>query len=105
MGKTDKDVKIVLDFINVYCGENHKNLAKEPLDEFNVTLCKECVDLAVYAEKKRKLCKKDPKPACKNCDTQCYSAKYKDNIRKVMKFSGIYFLKRGRIDYLYHYFR
>jgi hypothetical protein len=105
MDKKNNDIKILLDFINVYCRENHSSHKKELLDEFNLNLCNECRELALYAVKRRQVCPKDPKPACKKCDTPCYAPKYKEKIRKVMKFSGIYFIKKGRFDYLYHYFK
>ncbi len=111
MNKIDKDIKLLLDFIKVYCKKNHqnrqKNLVKNVLiDHYGENyLCDECNELAVYAAKRREKCPKDPKPACKNCDTKCYSSKYSQKIREVMKFSGIYLIKRGRLDYLYHYFK
>lgn len=105
MGKEDKDIKVVLDFIKIFCEKNHEGKEKILLEDSNIWLCKECMDLALYAVKKRRICKKNPKPPCKKCDTPCYSLKYKEQIRKIMKFSGIYYVKRGRLDYLYHYLR
>ncbi|MFZ5945483.1 MAG: nitrous oxide-stimulated promoter family protein [Bacillota bacterium] len=105
MGKTDKDIKLLIDFIKVYCRENHKGIPKETIPPYNVPLCSDCWELALYAEKRRKYCPKIPKPACKKCDTPCYAPKYKEKIRKIMKFSGIYYIKRGRLDYLYHYLK
>lgn len=105
MDKKDKDIKVVLDFIKVYCTQNHYKNEKEYVEEYKAFLCPDCKDLAQYAVKRRMLCRKDPKPTCKKCDTPCYSPRYKERIKKVMKFSGIYLIKRGRWDYLYHYFR
>jgi hypothetical protein len=48
-------------------------------------------------------CPHDPKPMCKKCVTQCYHGEYKTKIREVMKFSGMYLVKHGRLDLLYHY--
>jgi hypothetical protein len=50
-------------------------------------------------------CPHDPKPTCKKCKTQCYHGAYKSKIREIMKFSGMYLIKRGRLDILYHYLR
>ena len=50
-------------------------------------------------------CSHDPKPMCKKCETQCYHGEYKAKIREVMKFSGMYLVKHGRLDMLYHYLR
>ena len=100
-----KDTKIAVDFISLYCNKKHKTDDKKQLKGYNVTLCPECLDLVQYTIDRRNKCKKDPKPACKNCDTPCYAPKYRNKIKEVMRFSGIAFIKRGRIDYLYHYFR
>lgn len=105
MEQKDHDIKILLDFITVYCRENHKTREKLVIDEFSTSLCEECKELALYGAKRRQLCKKNPKPPCKRCKTPCYATKYKEKIKKIMKFSGIYFIKKGRLDYLYHYFR
>ncbi|MGI6225075.1 MAG: nitrous oxide-stimulated promoter family protein [Peptococcales bacterium] len=105
MEKKDHDIKILLDFIKVYCRENHKNKEKVFIEKFNASLCDECTELAEYGVKRRMLCPKKPKPTCKRCTTPCYAPKYKERIKKVMKFSGIYLIKRGRLDYLYHYLR
>ncbi|NLT95366.1 MAG: nitrous oxide-stimulated promoter family protein [Clostridia bacterium] len=105
MNKTEKDIRIVLDFIKIYCAQKHKNVDKVFIEEYNAMLCPDCLDLARYAVKRRMACPKNPKPPCKKCDTPCYSPKFKGKIREVMKFSGIYLIKRGRLDYLLHYFK
>ena len=75
------------------------------LENYDINLCNDCLDLAKYAIKRREFCPKDPKPACKKCSTPCYVPKYKEKIRKVMRFSGMYYIKKGRLDYIYKYFR
>jgi hypothetical protein len=40
---------------------------------------------------------------CRKCPTQCYTRRYKERVREVMRFSGPYLIKRGRVDLLYHY--
>ena len=39
----------------------------------------------------------------KNTKHFCYKGEYKEKIREIMKFSGIYMIKHGRVDMLYHY--
>jgi hypothetical protein len=46
----------------------------------------------------------DPKPKCKDCPVHCYKSEYRRRIKEVMRFSGIYFVKRGRVDWLIKYF-
>jgi hypothetical protein len=40
---------------------------------------------------------------CKKCHTQCYNRNYREKVREVMRFSGPYLIKRGRLDLIYHY--
>lgn len=83
-------------FIQVFCNQKHGTEKQ--------TLCEECRDLLAYAEERLERCPLDPKPKCKNCPIHCYKAEYRQRIREVMKFSGIYFVKRGRLDWLVRYF-
>ncbi len=103
MGKVEKDLKILLKFIEAYCQCHHHAQKEVWLEGNKWQLCSECEELGTYAVKRRLNCPKNPKPSCKNCDIHCYAPKYRDKIRKIMKFSGIYFIKRGRLDYLWHY--
>lgn len=89
--------RIVLErFIEVYCRAHH-----ERADD---RLCPECRDLLQYALKRLEKCPYDPKPKCKACPTHCYKPAYRSRIKEVMRFSGMHFVKRGRIDWLMRYF-
>ena len=46
---------------------------------------------------------KKAKPMCKKCSTHCYAPSYQEKIREVMKFSGLYLIRHGRLDLLAHY--
>jgi hypothetical protein len=91
-----RDRKILRAFVAVYCRGNH-----QPPDS---ALCPECADLLAYAVGRLAKCPLDPKPACKNCEVHCYRGDYRARIREVMRYSGIHFIKRGRLDWLLHYF-
>ncbi|MEF3254122.1 MAG: nitrous oxide-stimulated promoter family protein [Deferribacterales bacterium] len=91
-----RDAKLLKSFIGVYCKVHHKTDGK--------TLCSECDELLQYALKRDQKCPLDPKPKCKDCKIHCYKPEMRIKIKEVMKFSGIYFIKRGRIDYIFHYF-
>lgn len=82
-------------FIGVYCRKKHGT--KGPL-------CPECTGLRDYAFARTDHCPQHPKPACKNCTIHCYSPAYRQRIRDVMKFSGMHFILRGRLDWLLKYF-
>jgi hypothetical protein len=117
VGISDKekdDIRTLMKFVSIFCRENHKGekapfsfklLDTKEIDEKEVSLCPECSRLLTYGLTMRMKCPHDPKPMCKKCDTQCYRGDYKDKIREVMKFSGIYLVKHGRLDMLYHYLR
>ena len=82
-------------FIGVYCVKKH--------GADGVSLCVECAALRDYAFEKLDKCPFDPKPKCKECTVHCYAEPYRGKMKEVMKFSGIYFVKRGRLDWLFKY--
>jgi hypothetical protein len=81
--------------VEVYC-KHH--------DGANGSLCGDCEDLLEYARERLEKCPYDPKPKCKDCETHCYRPKYREKIREVMRFSGMHFARRGRIDWMVRYF-
>ncbi|WP_022850487.1 nitrous oxide-stimulated promoter family protein [Limisalsivibrio acetivorans] len=96
-----KDEKILRRFIHTYCRENH---LKRGTAERERGYCAECAELLTYALKRNEKCPLDPKPKCKDCHVHCYKPEMRSRIKEVMKFSGIYHIKRGRVDWLIHYF-
>ena len=111
--KEKEDIGVLMKFVAVYCRENHPG-EKDPFSfklfdikevkKEEIPLCRNCTRLLAYGLTMRMKCPHDPKPMCKNCETQCYRGEYKEKIREIMKFSGIYMIKHGRVDLLYHYF-
>jgi len=110
--KEKSDIQTLMKFVGIYCRENH-NGERLPfsfklidLQEFTkkeIRLCPDCHRLLTYGLTMRMKCPHDPKPMCKKCETQCYHGDYKAKIRDVMKFSGMYLVKHGRLGMLYHY--
>ncbi len=111
--KIEKEIIVLGDFINIYCRRNHrikdksaftfKNFdsavfKKEPL------LCEDCTRLLSHGIVMRLKCPYDPKPMCKKCPTHCYKPFYREKIREVMRFSGSYLIKHGRLDLIFHYY-
>ena len=93
---TAQQLRVLTRFIQVYCAKRHGGKPRE--------LCAECADLLAYATQRLQKCPYDPKPKCKECPTHCYKPEYRRRIKEVMRFSGIYFVKRGRVDWLIKYF-
>ncbi|MFA6028374.1 MAG: nitrous oxide-stimulated promoter family protein [Elusimicrobiota bacterium] len=86
-------------FVTVFCREKH---APREL------LCAECRSLLAYATDRLEKCpylvKGEPKPKCKDCPIHCYAPARRAQVREVMRFSGMHFVKRGRLDRLLRYF-
>jgi hypothetical protein len=111
--KEKADIQTLIKFVGIFCGENHnrekvpfsfKLLDLKAITKKEIPLCPDCTRLLTYGLTMRLKCRHDPKPMCKKCETQCYHGDYKAKIREVMKFSGMYLVKHGRLDLLYHYF-
>ncbi len=110
--KEKNDIRTLMKFVGIYCRENHpeqkapfslKLFDIKELEKKEIPLCQDCTRLLTYGLTMRLKCPHDPKPMCKKCETQCYHGDYKSKIREVMKFSGMYMVKHGRVDLLYHY--
>lgn len=113
--KKEKDLRMLSSFVAIYCRENHPADEKSTypikderllgvLGNGELHLCTGCQKLLSHGMAKLLLCSQDPKPMCKNCKIQCYAPVYREQIRKVMKFSGLYLVKHGRLDLIMHYF-
>ncbi len=113
--KKNKDIRVLADFISIFCRENHRGEAKGifPIKDARLhnslgnkypVLCSDCQKLLSHGIAKLLLCPYDPKPLCKKCETHCYAPGYREKVRQVMRFSGMYLVKRGRLDLLVHYF-
>lgn len=108
------DIRTLIKFVGIFCRENHggekspfsfRRFDIQEIEKNEIHLCPNCAQLLTYGLTMRLKCPHDPKPMCKKCESQCYRGEYKEKIREVMKFSGMYLVKRGRIDMLYHYLR
>lgn len=80
-------------FVDVFCRRHHDSRPRPGL-------CEQCRELLDYARGRLERCPHDPKPMCKNCDTQCYAPPHKGRMREVMRYGARYFARRGRVDVL-----
>jgi hypothetical protein len=107
-----RDLRTLALFVRVYCHAKHtgqgvvafKGFDLKEINGKELELCPQCDKLLHHAFIKRTACPRNPKPQCKDCPTHCYSKVYRQQIREVMRFSGMRLLLRGRIDYLFHLF-
>ncbi len=113
--KKEKDIRVVADFVAIFCRENHRDVEKSLfiskderlhliLNGGGTELCTDCTKLLNHGIAKLLQCPHDPKPMCKKCTTHCYAPGYRERMREVMKFSGLYLVKHGRLDLMFHYF-
>jgi hypothetical protein len=91
-----REIDLLGAFIGIYCEKNH--------GQAEGVLCQGCDALLRYAQMRLEKCPYDPKPKCKDCRTHCYRPEERTKIREVMRFSGMHFVKRGRVDWLWKYF-
>jgi hypothetical protein len=112
--KEKSDIRTLMKFVGIYCRKNHdgerapfsfKLADIKEIEKKEISLCPDCGRLLGYGLTMRLKCSHNPKPMCKKCETQCYRGDYKAKIREVMKFSGMYMIKHGRVDMFYHYLR
>ena len=80
-------------FVDVFCRTHHHG--RRPGE-----LCGRCRALLDYARRRLSRCPHDPKPMCKDCETQCYREPYRGQMRRVMRFGAGYFARRCRLDVL-----
>jgi hypothetical protein len=113
-----RDLRTLVCFVAMYCRKHHHGAA---LAELNlrgidvalwrsrgiwgrrpIRLCPACAKLLGHALVKRLHCPMNPKPACKHCPNHCYHPTYRQEMRRVMRYSGRALILRGRLDYLWH---
>jgi hypothetical protein len=113
--KKARELKVLAGFVAIFCRENHRGRERDevPLRDARLegvlgrrrpVLCDECRRLLDHGIAKLLLCPYDPKPMCKKCPTHCYAPGYRERIREVMRFSGLYLVRHGRLDLILHYY-
>lgn len=111
--KERKDLKVLLQFTEVYCRIKHTGgrkgiVTEEPafqeLPLHKHPVCAECRDFLLYAFERRLRCPLADKPACKHCEVHCFKPGHREKVREIMRFSGQYLIRRGRLDLLWRYF-
>jgi hypothetical protein len=113
--KKSKDIRVLANFISIFCHGNHQTKAKnafttkddqlrQVLGDKKLQFCPDCYKLLSHGVAKLLVCPYDPKPMCKKCEAHCYAPGYRKKIKEVMKFSGLYLIKHGRLDLMVHYF-
>lgn len=78
--RISRELKTIEVMIEMYCHHHH-----HPKDG----ICEHCNQLYKYSERKTIRCKfGTSKPACSSCPVHCYKPEKREEIRKIMKYSG-----------------
>lgn len=80
MGRIEKDKRMLLWMVHLYCDYNHSKDGK---------LCEGCSRLIHYSYQRISKCSYgEKKTSCRRCKTPCYNPFMKRKIKAVMRFSG-----------------
>jgi hypothetical protein len=90
MGKESRRIKrekkTIDSMIRLYCRNQHRH---------GKTLCADCRGLLDYSMKRLDRCQfQEKKTTCANCNVHCYKPSMREQVKKVMRYSGprmIYF--------------
>lgn len=80
--KRRKEQRMVEEMIALYCRGNHEAYKKGQL-------CPVCQEVADYAKDRSARCPfMEQKTFCANCQVHCYKPAMREEIRKIMRYSG-----------------
>lgn len=83
MTKVEEEKKTIDFMIRLYCKKNHKSAYKEK------KLCVECEEIREFAHLRIDKCPmKETKTFCSTCHIHCYGKVKREEIRRIMKWSG-----------------
>lgn|SRR5262249_8164801 len=92
--RLERERRTVAAMIRVYCRAKHD--AGRPL-------CAECAELEAYTRLRLEKCPYgEAKPTCANCPIHCYQPQRREQVRRVMAFSGPRMLWRHPILAIRH---
>ncbi|MHA3962692.1 MAG: nitrous oxide-stimulated promoter family protein [Candidatus Thorarchaeota archaeon SMTZ1-45] len=93
--KIQKEKETVEKMIRLFCEKKHTTL--------HGSLCSDCQRLLEYSHQRLEQCRyQEDKPTCRKCPVHCYRPTMRDEIRRVMRFSGPRLVLRAPIDWIQH---
>ncbi|MHA1963987.1 MAG: nitrous oxide-stimulated promoter family protein [Candidatus Thorarchaeota archaeon] len=93
--KIRKEKETVEKMIRLYCEKKHN-----PSDGIP---CSECQSLIEYSHQRLEQCQyQEDKPTCRKCPVHCYRPTMREEVRRVMRFSGPRLALRAPIDWIRH---
>jgi hypothetical protein len=95
--KIQKEKETVEKFIRLFCEKKHETVSK--------ALCPDCQNLLEYSHQRLEQCQyEEDKPTCRKCPIHCYNPTMREEIRRVMRFSGPRYALRAPMDWIRHQF-
>lgn len=77
--RIQRENKTIKQMIEIYCRENHSSNG----------LCLQCETLLDYAQQRLEKCSfQEGKTTCAQCPVHCYAPDKREQIRKIMRYSG-----------------
>lgn len=96
MNKIEHEKIMVERMVRLYCRRRERNK----------TLCADCREVLDYAHKRLDACRYgEDKTSCKKCPTHCYTPRYREKIREIMRYSGPRMLFLDPIGTIRHYLK
>ena len=81
--------------VGIYCKHHH---------QLKVADCSECSEIQNYALERLHFCPyQEGKTSCKNCPIHCYKPSMKDEVKRIMRFSGPRMALRHPILTIFHF--
>jgi hypothetical protein len=94
-GRLERENETVRAMVEIYCKSNHNN---------EMNNCPKCKQVYEYASYRILRCPhKEEKPSCAKCEIHCFNKQMKEEIKKVMRFSGPRMLIYHPILSIFHY--
>lgn len=102
--RLDRERRTIGAMVRRYCGDHHQP-AREKGSPESEAVCPECADFQAYARLRLEKCPYgETKPTCANCPIHCYQPHRREQVRRIMAYSGPRMILRHPILALRHIF-
>jgi len=93
--RMEREAATIKVMVGIYCRHHHK---------LNVMDCPDCSEIQNYALDRLRYCPfQEGKTSCKNCPIHCYKPSMKENVKRVMRFSGPRMVLRHPVLTIFHF--
>lgn len=101
-----REMKVISQMVAMYCAGHHSSDARTAQAHCGEEVCESCAAIDAYAVARTQRCRQmDHKTTCEECGNHCYGQAERDEIRKIMRWSGPRMLTKHPIAALRHVLR